>query len=130
MDEFFHVSCVSGRFPTPPKTLELDKDCLELPQYGAHPTKEEFIKLVKEYYPDGLSHFGKDYLMESVRYKNFDNYGYISNVMSIDAYFEFVRRFRFRTDLPAISLFSLTKHSMKPERSMRLRQPERVRYSW
>jgi hypothetical protein len=95
MEEFFHVSCAPGRHDDIPKTLELDKGCLELPQYGPDPAKDEFKKLVKEYYPDGLSHFGKDYLMEPVRYERVNNYGYISNVMSIDAYFEFVRRLRF-----------------------------------
>lgn len=93
--DFFHVACVPGRFDDAPKILELDRACLDLPQYGEHPTKEDFKKLVKEYYPDGLSHFGKDYLMEPVRYERVNNYGYISHVMSVDAYFEFVRRLRF-----------------------------------
>ena len=95
MDEFFHVSCVPGRFPDIPKTLELDTLCLELPQYGKDPNIVEFKKLVKEYFPEGLSHFGKDYLLESISYQRVNNYGYISQVMSIDAYFEFVRRLRF-----------------------------------
>jgi hypothetical protein len=95
INEFFHVACATGRFEVMPTTLELDRSCLDLPQYGEHPTKEDFKNLLKEYFPEGLSHFGKDYLMERVRYERVDNYGYISQVMSIDAYFEFVRRLRF-----------------------------------
>lgn len=98
--EFYHVSCLPKRFPTLPQTLALDLACLELPRYSIDPAWEEFKQLVKEYYPEGLSTFGKDYLMEPVRYERVNGYGYISNVMSIDAYFELVRRLRF-SDRPS-----------------------------
>jgi hypothetical protein len=91
---FFHVSHRKYL----PDEMQLNSGCFNLPDPlppNIPPHIATLLKIAKEYFPGGLSIFGIDYLMEPLRYTSYNNFGYISQAMTIDLVFELIRRARF-----------------------------------
>lgn len=92
--QYFHASNQKDL----PNLLHLNNKIFNLPEPlppNILPHASEMVKIAKSYFPNGLSVFGADYLTEHLRYCRQDDFGYISHSMTIDVFFELVRRIRF-----------------------------------